>query len=97
MVLIVYSFKIFAVIFTIVIVPTSSSYDGSQKVFLICRVTFYLSLIKLDCRLAQFARNMLRAQIVQFTQRRDHHATVVSLDSLKQDFVEIQGFEYVDL
>ena len=46
---------------------------------------------------AQFARNMLRAQIVQFTQRRNHHATVVSLDSLKQDFVEIQGFEYVDL
>ena len=54
MVLIVYSFKIFAVIFTTVIVPTSSSYDGSQKVYLICRVTFYLSLIKLDCRLAQF-------------------------------------------
>ena len=41
--------------------------------------------------------NMLRAQIVQFTQRRNHHATVVSLDSLEQDFVEIQGFEYVDL
>ena len=97
MVLIVYSFKIVAVIFTIFIVPTSSSYDGSQNVFLICRVTFYLSLIKLDSRLVQFARNMLRAQIVQFTQRRNHHATVVSLDSLKQDFVEIQGFEYVDL
>ena len=90
MVLIVYSFKIF-VIFTIVIVPTSSSYDGSQKVYLICRGTFY------SCRPAQFARNMLRAQIVQFTQRRNHHATVVSLDSLEQDFVEIQGFEYVDL
>lgn len=89
MVLIVYSFKIF-VIFTIVIVPTSS-YDGSQKVYLICRVTFY------SCRLAQLSRNMLRAQIVQFTQRRNHHATVVSLDSLEQDFVEIQGFEYVDL
>lgn len=89
MVLIVYSFKIF-VIFTIVIVPTSS-YDGSQKVYLICRVTFY------SCRPAQFSRNMLRAQIVQFTQRRNHHATVVSLDSLEQDFVEIQGFKYVDL
>lgn len=89
MVLIVYSFKIF-VIFTIVIVPTSS-YDGSQKVYLICRVTFY------SCRPAQLSRNMLRAQIVQFTQRRNHHATVVSLDSLEQDFVEIQGFEYVDL
>lgn len=89
MVLIVYSFKIF-VIFTIVIVPTSS-YDGSQKVYLICRVTFY------SCRPAQFSQNMLRAQIVQFTQRRNHHATVVSLDSLEQDFVEIQGFKYVDL
>ena len=90
MVLIVYSFKIF-VIFTIVIVPTSSSYDGSQKVYPICRVTFY------SCWPAQFSRNMLRAQIVQFTERRNHHATVVSLDSLEQNFVEIQGFEYVDL
>ena len=46
-----------------------------------------------DRRPAQFARSMLRAQMVQFSQRRNHHATVVSLDSLEQHFVEKMLYE----